>query len=80
MREFWNAATEGPGIQTLYPLELSMDKRSDDIALRLGDHNTMETEPSERVRRKSLVHLLMPDTRRITVTMPSMIGNSKSNI
>ena len=57
-----------------------MDKRSEEIALRLGDHNTMETEPSERVRRKSLVHLLMPDTRRITVTMPSMIGNSKSNI
>ena len=80
MREFWNAATEGPGIQTLYPHELGIDNRSEDIAVRLGDRNTEDTEPSERVRRPSLVHILMPDSRRITITMPSMIGKSKSNI
>ncbi len=80
MREFWNAATEGPGIQTLYPHELGIDNRSEDIAVRLGDRNTADTEPSERIRRPSLVHLLMPDSRRITMTMPSMIGKSRSNI
>ena len=80
MREFWSAATEGPGVQTLYPHEVGADKRTDTVTMRLGDRNTEETEPSKRKRRPSLVHVLMPDLRRITVTMPSMHGKATANI
>ena len=80
MREFWSAVTEGPGVQTLYPHEVGADRRTDTVIVRQGHRNTDETEPSQRQRRPSLVHVLMPDPRRITVTMPSMNGRATANI
>jgi hypothetical protein len=70
LREFWNAAKEGPGIMTIYPRGEGTGRRTEAIT-RSAERNTMETPAKSRARRESLPHIMFPRAERVAVKMPS---------
>ena len=71
VREVWEAACQGPGIQSIYPLDVTNEVRTTRTVGHAVDRNTKDTATEQRKRRVSLTHIMFPQNERVCVDMPS---------
>ena len=66
-----DAASEGPGVQTLYGNDLPGTRRAETDACPLEPRNTKNTPPGQRRRRNGLPFIMIPDAARVSASVSS---------